>query len=100
MRVSIEELEAGDEIIISSYSDLKYMRVLTKPEKSKTKKHWRTGVPLWKDVKCAIHRGTFKNPDSGITYSRYDCNPDDLNSTIYKDLTGRDIWLVKKAPKI
>ena len=97
MRVSIEQLEVGDEIIISSHSNLKYMRVLQKPGRSKTKKHWRTGDPVWKDVKCAIHKKKFTCEHTGRIWEGFDCNPEDLNTTIYKDLTGRDIWLVKKG---
>lgn len=100
MKVSIEELEAGDEIIISSYSQLKYMRVLVTPQVSKTKKHWRTGAPIFKDVKCAINKKQFENPHSHAIYHAFDLDPTDLNTIIYKDLANRDIWLVKKAPKI
>lgn len=100
MRVSIEQLEVGDEIIISSYSQLKYLRILKKPEKSKTKKHWKTEEFVWRDVKCAINKKKVEHPyNSEIEYYRYDCDPEDLNTTIYKDLTGRDIWLVKKGIK-
>jgi hypothetical protein len=100
MKVSIEELEPGDEIIISSFSDLKYMKVLVKPELSKTKKGWRTGKPLFKSVKCAICRKVHTNPDTGYKWSGYDFDTEDLNTIIYKDLEGRDMWLAKKGVKL
>ena len=48
--VQVEELLEGDEIIISSNSNLKYMKVLKTPTVSKTKKDWKTGLPLFTSI--------------------------------------------------
>lgn len=98
MKVSVDQLEEGDEIIISSYSELKYLRVLKKPELSKTRTHWRTKLPLFKSVKLLACK-TEKVGGHGYKYYGFDLDPDNLNTVIYKDLHGRDIWLVKKGNK-
>jgi hypothetical protein len=99
--VKIEELEVGDEVVISCQSYFKYLRILRKPMIS-TKTHWRTGNPLYKSVKCSTNRsvkdvgGTFK----GTPYTRIEktwvFGPEDHNYTQYVDLEFRQTILVKK----
>ena len=54
--VKIEELQEGDEIIISGHSSLKYMKVLKKPVISKIKKNWITNLPEFAAVRCSIRQ--------------------------------------------
>ena len=100
--VKIEDLEVGDEIIISCQSYFKYLRVLVTPALG-TKKHWDTGVPLYKSVKCSTRRETKTSTwtrHDGTTFSRdykeWGFGPDDHNHVHYVNLTGRQIVLVKK----
>ena len=100
--VTIEELKEGDEVLISCQSYFKYLRLLQTP-KLGTKKHWKTGVPLYKSVKCSTRRDsitkTWTNYNgTGTTYIEYKWvfGPDDHNFTQYINLTGRQILLVKE----
>jgi len=90
MLVEIKDLREGDEIIISAYSDLKYLRLLRDPKISKTRKHWKTGQPLYKAVKCSMRI------DPNSRHKRIQCTPENHNKDIYQDLEGRVMWLVKR----
>lgn len=99
--VKIEELEVGDEIAISCQSYFKYLRILSRPTLG-TKKHWTTGKPLYKSVKCSTVRETTQksyNAYGNIKYydvHKWGWGPDDHNYTQYVDLEYRQILLVKK----
>jgi len=99
--VKIEELEVGDEIIISCQSHFKYLRILRKPMVG-TKTHWSTGNPIYKSVKCSTNRlvkdvaGTFRGNPYTRTEKTWVFGPDDHNYTQYVDLEFRQIILVKK----
>jgi hypothetical protein len=100
--VEIQELEVGDEIIISCQSHFKYLRILRKPMVG-TKTHWNTGVPLYKSVKCSTIRTskarqyTDYNGNVKTYYSHeWGWGPDDHNYTQYVDLEFRQIILVEK----
>jgi hypothetical protein len=100
--VEIEDLEVGDEILISCQSYFKYLRILRKPALGK-KKHWRTGKQLYKAVKCSTRRETKTSTwtrHDGTTFSRdykeWEFGPDDHNYVQYIDLEFRQIVLVKK----
>lgn len=95
MVIDVKDLIEGDEIIISAYSDLKYLRVLRTPVESTTKKHWKTGVPLYKAVKCSLRKDDYTH-SSGYHYSKIVCSPEGHNKDVYQDLNGRVIWLVKR----
>lgn len=102
--IEIEDLEIGDEILISCQSCFKYLKVLVKPTLSKTKVHWRTAQPLYGNVRCSTRQ------DEVITYSYTDSaggvhnriqktwmvTSEEHNKTISQDLSGRQIWLVKR----
>ena len=90
--IKISELERGDEIIISSYSNLKYLKVVKLPK-------LKTGS--WKDyytiVKCSIkqeHRVSKLGKNININIFEQDVTKH--NSIIYQDLNNRDILLVKR----
>jgi len=101
--VKIEELKAGDEVVISCQSYFKYLRILVDPTIGK-KKHWNTGAPLFKSVKCSTRRETtqrtYANRISGGVTSydihKWGFGPDDHNHTQYVDLYGRQILLVNE----
>jgi len=101
--VKIEELQEGDEIIISGHSKLKYMKVLKTPTISKTKKYWMTGLPLHTAVRCSIRQDNVKSPrHENYFYKDYVFEQDITkhNHKISIDLEGRDIFLVKReTPK-
>lgn len=94
MNVEVKDLREGDEIIISSYSDLKYLIVLKDPSVGKNK-HWNTGQLLYKAVKCSIRRDVLTTR-TGWEYKKNICTPEGHNEVIYQDLNYRAIWLVKR----
>jgi hypothetical protein len=100
--VEIQELEVGDEVLISCQSYFKYLRILRKPMVG-TKKHWNTGVPLYKSVKCSTIRISTPrqytdHKGNVVTYynNKWGWGPDDHNYSQHIDFTGRQIVLVKQ----
>ena len=90
--IKISELEIGDEIIISSYSNLKYLKVLKLP-KLKTNS-WGN---YYTNVKCSIkqdHYVTKWGRQRSINIFEQDVTKH--NSIIYQNLNSRDILLVKR----
>jgi hypothetical protein len=100
--VTIEELEVGDEIMISCQSHFKYLKVLAKPRLSKTKVHWNTKQPMHSNVRCSTRQDVVTNTYTwnGNSYTRttkvWRITPEDHNMTISQDLNDRQIWLVKR----
>lgn len=102
--IEIQDLEKGDEIIISCQSFFKYLKVLVKPSMSKTKVHWRTAQPLYGNVRCStrqdvMHTYAYTDPN-GVVHNRISkewvVTSEDHNMNISIDLTGRPLWLVKR----
>ena len=90
--IKVSELEIGDEIIISSYSNLKYLKVLKLP-KLKTSR-WGD---YYTNVKCSIkqeHRVSKLGKNININIFEQDVAQH--NAIIYQDLNNRDILLVKR----
>ena len=90
--IKVSELEVGDEIIISSYSNLKYLKVVKLP-KLKTSR-WGD---YYTNVKCSIkqeHRVSKLGKNININIFEQDVAQH--NSIIYQDLNNRDILLVKR----
>jgi len=106
--IEIEDLQVGDEIMISCQSCFKYLRVLTPPTFSKTKKNWRTQQPMYANFKCTTRQ------EEVVTYSytnsqgqvinrmgkEWIVSPEDHNMRISQDLNYRQIWLVKRGTEI
>ena len=97
--IKVEELEKGDEIMIPSSSQFKYLRVLTEPKVS-SKKHW--GDPnrvLYKSVKCSTAEESYQITYNTRTYDRkrWALRAEDHNRIIYQNLNYSDILLVKKS---
>ena len=101
--VEIQDLDAGDEILISCQSYFKYLRLLKKPKLSPKKVHWSTKQHLYSSVKCSTIREesvkTWTN-SHGQTYRRdlkeWGFGPDNHNYDHFIDLNHRQIILVKK----
>ena len=98
-----EDLQVGDEIMISCQSYFKYLKVLTPPALSKTKVHWRTKQPLYSNVRCSTRQDVITNTYTGYNGQNYTrtektwvVTPEDHNMRISQDLSGRQIWLVKR----
>ena len=102
--IEIQDLQVGDEILISCQSFFKYLKVLVKPTLSKTKVHWHTGKPLYGNVRCSTRQDevvTYSYTDSsGVVHNRtskeWQVTPEEHNKIISQDLSGRQIWLVKR----
>ena len=90
--IKVNELEIGDEIIISSYSKLKYLKVLKLPK-------LKTGS--WRDyytyVKCSIkQKHCVSKWGKNININIFEQDVTQHNSVIYQNLNNRDILLVKR----
>ncbi len=101
--IKIEDLRVGDEILISCQSHMKYLKVLDQPRLSTTKTHWSTGAPLHKAVRCSTRQEVTTSTYTGYnnqvytrTYKEWKVTAEDHNIKISQDLTGRQIWLVKR----
>ena len=99
--ITIEELEVGDEILISCQSYFKYLRILRKPSLSNRKKYGGDGF-AYNTVKCSSNKTSEeKTYTYGKTVRKYvvhtwQITPDDHNSVQYLDLSSRQLLLVKK----
>lgn len=101
--IELEDLRVGDEILIACQSHMKYLRVLDQPRLSATKKHWSTGQPLYKSVRCSTRQDVMTNTYTGHngtpytrTYKEWKLTPEDHNIKISQDLSDRTIWLVRR----
>jgi hypothetical protein len=95
MKVEVKDLKKGDEIIISNYSELRYLKLLKAPQLSGILNYY-TKVPLHKPLKCLVHAEMATSPFSRKSAMVKKFDDKDLNTIMYKDLEGRDIWLVKR----
>ena len=89
--IKVSELEVGDEIIISSYSKLKYLKVLKLP-KLKTN-NWGD---YYTNVKCSLSKKRMKNSNFEWNVSIFEPDVTQHNSIIYQNLNNRHILLVKR----
>ena len=89
--IKISELEIGDEIIISSYSNLKYLKVMKLP-KLKTN-NWRS---YYTNVKCSLSKKRMKNGNVEWNVFIFEQDVTKHNSIIYQDLNNKHILLVKR----
>jgi len=86
MLIKFEDIRIGDELIIPSNSNLKYLKVLKLGKKSHA---------------CSFQKGVFEQLGTQYFYQKEQtCEPDvnKHNATFYlKDEGGyKDIWLVKR----
>ena len=90
--IKVSELEIGDEIIISSYSNLKYLKVIKLP-KLKTN-NWGD---YYTNVKCSIkQKHCVSKWGKNININIFEQDVAQHNSIIYQNLNNRDILLVKR----
>ena len=89
--IKVSELEVGDEIIISSYSNLKYLKIIKLP-KLKTN-HWGG---YYTNVKCSLLKKIMKNRNFEWNTFPFEQDVTKHNSFIYKNLNNRHILLVKR----
>ncbi len=103
MEIKIEDLGIGDEIIMGTNSQLKYLKILELPRLSKKRVGWRTKKPLYVNILCST-----KYIDTSYTYTgwrgkqqtykskRYICEPNNHNEQKRINLNERTLWLIKK----
>ena len=102
--IKAEDLQVGDEIMISCQSYFKYLRVLTPPTMSKTRVNWHTKKPILGNFRCTtrqeeVLKYSYTN-SQGQVINRMDKEwiptPEDHNLRVSQDLNSRQIWLVKR----
>ena len=104
--IEIQDLQVGDEIMISCQSFFKYLKVLTPPTLSKTKVHWNTKKPMYANVRCSARKDVKTSTYNwhGTSYTRIEktwgATAEDHNVRISQDLNDRQIWLVKRETEI
>ena len=89
--IKVSELEVGDEIIISSYSKLKYLKVIKLPE-LKT----NSWGDYYTNVKCSLLKKIMKNGSFEWNTFPFEQDVTKHNSIVYQNLNNRDILLVKR----
>lgn len=82
---SLDELQVGDEIIISSYSNLKYLKIIQLPRKQ--------GSSRFKVSTKQIQR---TSGNWSWTENSFEQNTNEHNHITYQDLYNRHIFLVKR----
>ena len=117
IKVEIKDLQEGDEIIVASGSNLKYLKVLKNPALSDKKGwmksvndegyfEWDINAAKYKALLCSNkveevtykYRGWQGAPDIFKTYKSYIFEPDieKHNKRVSIDLNNKDILLVKR----
>ena len=90
--IKVSELEIGDEIIISSYSNLKYLKVMKLPMLKSS--NWGD---YYSSVKCSTKQDRHISKwgkQTNVNIFETDVTKHD--SIIYQDLNNRHILLVKR----
>ena len=95
--VKIEDLEAGDEVLISCQSFFKYLILLRTPQTGK-KLHWKTQGPLYKSVKCSTRVDSVVHTYNTRkwTENKYILTGKDHNKEVHVNLSYRQVLLIKK----
>ena len=90
--IKVSELEVGDEIIISSYSNLKYLKVMKLPKLKSN--NWRD---YYTNVKCSIKQDNYMTKyGRQRSINIFETDVTKHNSIVYQDLNNRDILLIKR----
>ena len=90
--IKISELEIGDEIIISSYSNLKYLKVMKLPKLKSN--NWRD---YYTNVKCSIKQDNYMTKyGRQRSINIFETDVTKHNSIVYQDLNNKHILLVKR----
>lgn len=100
MEIKLEDLEVGDEILISSGSRLKYLKVLRPIKEKGFNTHYNRKI--YKSVYCSARKENiiyYTGMRNGKPYDWkkdvYLCTPEH-NVEIYQNLNGKTIWLIKR----
>ena len=91
--VKVEDLKKGDEIIISCYSNLKYLKVLRDPQE---KGKGYNNIPYYKSVKCSLKKETQQVGNFSWRVTTFEDDVTKHNEVVYQDLNSRHIFLVKR----
>jgi hypothetical protein len=83
--IQVSEVKIGDEIIISAYSNLKYLKVLRIPIKVDST-----------TFKVSLKRDQRNNGNYSWIVNNFEKDVAKHNDVMYQDLGGRDIFLVKR----
>lgn len=96
MLITVEQVEEGDELIIPSMSNLKYVKVLKKPVLRAKPRMWESTPTGYKATKVSIY-----NSNINGKYNAYRCNSnvDEHNDTMFINLSYTQLWLVKRDGK-
>jgi len=93
--IEIEELQEGDEIIISCQTFFKYLRVLSPPKKD--------NAGYYNRVKCSGRRTSiekewtdFNGQKNKYYIHKWECTPNEHNIIQYLDLQYRQILLINR----
>ena len=106
--IEIQDLQVGDEIMISCQSYFKYLKVITPPTMSKTKTNWNTKQPAYANFRCTTRQelvqGYSYTDSAGNIHNRMQKtwipSPDGHNLRVSVDLNDRQVWLVKRGTEI
>ena len=82
---SLDEIQVGDEIIISAYSALKYLKVVRLPKKKDSTR-----------FKVSLKRMQRGNGNWSWTVNMFEQKTEEHNTFVYQDLSNRDVFLVKR----
>jgi hypothetical protein len=100
--IKVEDLEAGDEVLLSCQTSFRYVRILRTPQLGK-KLHWKTQAPMYKAVKCSSKTiETSQTHTWGNGHKRtwietkWILTDKDHNKEFYQNLSDRQIILIKK----
>ena len=113
MRIKVENLKKGDEIMIAANSQLIIAKLLREPVIRMIKdptgirvpklSTWgvHLGLPLYTSMKCQVKTKTISTPNNYYPnnvhiHKEYDHSLEDYNDEKYFDLNFRDIWLMEK----
>lgn len=103
MLIELKDLRKGDEIIVSSNSRLKYLKILRNPVLGK-RVGWQGGL-LYKSLMCSSRRDEvtytfhYSNPKytpKTIKRKEFQCTAEGHNIERYENLNYRTMWLVKR----
>ena len=83
--VRTDEIQVGDEIIISAHSGLKYLKVLRLPVKQDSL-----------TFKVSLKRDQRGSGNWTWMVNNFEQDVTQHNAIMYQDLSGRDIFLVKR----
>jgi hypothetical protein len=88
---NLNEIQVGDEIIISANSELKYLKILRLPIKKNSSV-----------FKVSLRRDVMSFPNSNYTWKKriFEQDVTKHNDVMYQDLYSRDIFLVKREKTI